>query len=100
MLSKIVSNLPVNKAIDPSSISSSIITEFRGIFYKPFCNNILFTTWIFNNIFKPTNVKLIFEKDNKLDNNNCSSAFLLSNISKAVHTRLANFLKKHEILFS
>ena len=57
-----------------------------------------FNQGVFPTILKTANLIPIHKKGDKLDCNNYRPISLLSNISKILHIRLANFLRKNKLL--
>ena len=96
----LISSMKTNEASGPNSIPTNIQKLFKKEFSKPLSDMIKmsFNQGVFPNILKTANLIPIHKKGDKLDCNNHRPISLLSNISKILHIRLVNFLRKNKLL--
>ena len=105
-IESLINCIKPNKAIDPNSIPTKILKEFKTELSEPLSDmiNVSFNKGIFSDFLKVANAIPIHKKGEKLDPNNYKPISLLSNINKlyekAMHIQLPNFLRKNKVLFS
>ena len=98
--------MKVNKGVDPNSIATKILKDYKSEFSKRLSDiiNTSFTTGICPSAFKVANFISIHKKGDKLDCNSYQPMSFLSNISKILekmmYIRLTRFLNKNKVLSS
>ena len=104
-MQSVIKWLSYNKSTAPASVPINFWKLFQTALSKPISliTNLLFSTGSFSDNLKVTSEIPVFKKDDRTICNNHRPISLLSNISKIIekliHTCLAMFLNKHDILY-
>ena len=83
-IEKLITSLNIRKAVQSNDIPTKLVKEFGYLFSKYIATaiNRCITGGIFVNVFKKTEVRQIYKKDEKTEELNYRPITILSNISK------------------